>query len=32
VIERDGVWRGGGRAVRRVGSCRPLGPGGLDLP
>jgi hypothetical protein len=32
VIERDGPWRGGRRAAGRVLRCRPLGPGGLDLP
>ena len=32
AIERDGVWRGGLRALRRLGRCHPLGGGGLDLP
>jgi len=32
VIERDGPWRGGLKALRRIGRCTPLQPGGLDLP
>ncbi len=32
VIARDGAWRGGLRALRRVSRCRPFGAGGLDLP
>ena len=33
VIARDGVWRGGGRALRRLSRCHPLSSrGGLDLP
>jgi putative membrane protein insertion efficiency factor len=32
VIERDGPWRGGLRALRRLGRCHPWGDGGLDLP
>lgn len=32
AIERDGAWRGGLRAVRRLSRCHPLGGGGLDLP
>ena len=32
VIQRDGAWRGGGRALRRVARCVPFGPGGMDLP
>jgi hypothetical protein len=32
AIERDGAWRGGLRALRRLGRCHPCGGGGLDLP
>jgi len=32
VIERDGLWRGTLRALRRIGRCHPWGGGGLDLP
>ncbi|MCH6563139.1 MAG: membrane protein insertion efficiency factor YidD [Myxococcales bacterium] len=32
VVARDGVWRGAGRALRRVLRCAPLIGGGLDLP
>ena len=32
AIERDGLWRGGRLALRRLGRCHPFGPGGLDLP
>ena len=32
AIERDGTWRGGRLALRRLGRCHPLGGGGLDLP
>ena len=32
VIERDGPWRGGRRALRRLGRCHPFGGSGLDLP
>jgi len=32
AIERDGAWRGGLRALRRLGRCHPFGGGGLDLP
>ena len=32
VIERDGAWRGGMRALQRISRCHPLGRGGLDLP
>ncbi len=32
AIERDGPWRGGLRALRRLGRCHPLGGGGVDLP
>jgi len=32
VVARDGVRRGGVRALRRVLRCAPLRGGGLDLP
>jgi putative membrane protein insertion efficiency factor len=32
VLERDGAWRGGWRALRRLGRCHPFGGSGLDLP
>jgi putative membrane protein insertion efficiency factor len=32
AIERDGLWLGGRRALRRLGRCHPFGGGGLDLP
>ena len=32
AIARDGAWRGGVLAVRRVVRCRPFSAGGLDLP
>jgi len=33
VIARDGAWRGGWKALRRLSRCHPLsGRGGLDLP
>lgn len=30
AIERYGVWRGGGLALRRLLRCHPWRPGGLD--
>jgi ribonuclease P protein component/putative membrane protein insertion efficiency factor len=32
VLGRDGAWRGGWRALRRLGRCHPFGGSGLDLP
>jgi putative membrane protein insertion efficiency factor len=32
VVARDGFWRGGHLALKRVLRCRPFMPGGLDLP
>lgn len=32
VIETDGVWRGGWRALRRILRCHPFNPGGYDPP
>jgi hypothetical protein len=32
VVEQDGPWRGGLRALRRVARCSPFRRGGLDLP
>ncbi len=30
AMQRFGVVRGGGMALRRIGRCHPLGPGGFD--
>lgn len=30
AVQRFGVFRGGWMALRRVGRCHPLSPGGLD--
>jgi putative membrane protein insertion efficiency factor len=32
LIEREGVWRGGRRALYRLSRCSPFRRGGLDLP
>lgn len=32
AILEHGFWRGLPLAVRRLASCHPLGPGGIDLP
>jgi uncharacterized protein len=32
VLRRDGWWRGGWRAVRRILRCHPWNPGGYDPP
>lgn len=31
AIERHGVVRGGGLALKRISRCHPLNPGGVDL-
>jgi uncharacterized protein len=30
AIDKHGVWRGGGLAIRRVGRCHPWGGDGFD--
>lgn len=32
AVLEHGFWRGLPRAARRLASCHPLGPGGIDLP
>jgi hypothetical protein len=32
VIARDGALQGGWKALRRLGRCTPLQPGGVDFP
>jgi hypothetical protein len=32
AVLRDGVARGGARALGRLARCQPLGLGGIDLP
>lgn len=32
AVERYGVWRGSGKAVRRILRCHPWNPGGHDPP
>ncbi|MDX1697123.1 MAG: membrane protein insertion efficiency factor YidD [Thiohalobacterales bacterium] len=30
AVQRYGVWRGGGMALRRLGRCHPWSAGGVD--
>ena len=30
ALERHGAWRGSGLALKRLGRCHPLNPGGFD--
>lgn len=32
AIRREGAWRGGRRALRRILRCHPWSPGGYDPP